>query len=589
MKKAKRAAAVLLALGLALGLWGCGAKTTENTLPANAAKQVTKGNLIVGLTADGTVALPVTNLNFEVSGTVSKLYVAAGDTVEKGDLLLELDGTDYQLDIETARNNLEKAQNNYADALWNYAHSLKSDKLSLQNTKALLGDSFDSYDYDAAVAAAAYNLEKRQKELAQAEKNAIDPYDATKTDRELSDAQALLTQRATELVVAQSEELHPFDDTDYQRKIKDAEATLEEKEQAYYDAIGAENEAAAQKAYEAARTSLSRLKEDLNQAKAKARSEASTKTATALKNYNSANEAVQRLKQDIATAKSDAADQSVDDLAAAKQAVADAETSLAKAQKNLATAKQNFVKDIGNYELALDSYEQAQKGSASVSNAKSSVREMELLLEEAENKLQQTKITSPIDGQIISLTKKEGEKVSASSNANTNMMFGTSGSSSSVVTVCDLSEVYLTANITEGDIVGVEQGQTVKVQIDSIGDESFPGKVVSISSLPSTDSSGITTYTVTVKLDAPNASIKDGMTALCTFVRLEHEDVLMAPNKAIFLEDGVQYVYVIGKQDQLEKREVSCGLTNGTETEVLSGLKEGETVSTSPAKAVSEK
>ncbi|MDR1464589.1 MAG: biotin/lipoyl-binding protein [Oscillospiraceae bacterium] len=590
-KTRRAAAAAALLLSLILPLAGCGEEKNQAASGSAATKQVAKGDLVVGLTADGTVALPVTNLNFEVEGTVNKLHVAAGDTVKKGDLLVELDDSDYQLAIETAQNTLDKAQTNYADALWSYSHNLKSDQQSLQNAKTNLSSGFDSFDYDNAVTEAKRTLEKRKTELAEAEKTAKNPYDSLASDRQLADANATLAARLKELSDATATARNPFDATSYQRQIDDAAADVTEKTKALATAK-AEGDStavsAAQKALDTAQTKLTRLKEDMASAKTQAAKDASAKLETAQKNYDSAVQSLQRLKEDIALAKTEAAKKANDALATAQQNVTDAQNALTKAEKNLEKAKKDFTatlsKDQAAYNLQLESYAQAEKGSTAVSNAASAVKDAELALQEAKNRLEKTKITAPLDGAVINVSKKEGEKVSASSNPAGGMaVFGTSGSSSAVVTVCDLSAIYLTANITEGDIVGVEAGQVVRVQIDSIGEESFSGSVLTVSSLPSTDSSGITTYTVTVKLDQADSVIKDGMAALLTFVRLEHKDVLLVPNKAVFLEDGKQYVNVVVKSGY-EKREVSCGLTNGTESEVLSGLAEGDTVAVGTVK-----
>jgi len=577
MRKALISGVLLLASCLLL-LAACGKKETASS---NATKQAARGDLIVGLTADGTVALPVTNLNFEVAGTVRAVHAAAGQAVKKGDLLMELDDADVQLEIGTARNQLEKAKANYADAVWSYTQSLKSDELKIAQAKANLGE-FDPFDYETAVADAKRTLAKRQAELAEAEKNARFPYDATADNRKLRDARALSSTRAKEFAEASAALLNDFEDTEYRRKIADAEAQVKEKEQALRTAEGATDKAARQKELESAETQLRRLREDMESARKKAQAEAAAKYSTAQKNLSEAETALSRLERDIANNKKNAGKSADEQLAEAKSKYTDAQNAFTKAEKNLEKAKKDFAssmaKSEGDFELMLEAYEWARQGSISVSNAASAVKDAELLLEEAENKLQKVQIVSPIDGAVLSVTKKEGEKVSAANNNAGNLVFGTSGSGSSVVTVCDLSEVYLTANITEGDIVGVEPGQVVRVQIDSIGDENFPGKVVSVSSLPSTDASGITTYSVTVQLDDARSSIKDGMTALITFVRLEHENVLMIPNRSVFIEEGKQFVHVEKSNGTYEKREVRCGLTNGTETEVLDGLEEGETV-----------
>jgi RND family efflux transporter MFP subunit len=711
-----------LLVGMAALMTGCAADAQAASTNVTI-KSATRGNLIVGLTADGTVALPVTNLDFEVEGSVKKLYVAAGDSVKKGDLLAELDDTDYLLDIETARNKLDKAQTNYDDALWQYEYSLKEDKVNLNNTRSTLDSGFDSSPYLTAIADAEAALEKRQKEFTKASDAMKSPYDSLSSDRQLqdaktalatrsqelvdakkgetfneetyadqqSDAQELVAQRIEELEEAEANALSPYDSlssdrqlvdakanvaakkgelekerdntdssfdyTNYDRQTSDAVTKVEnaqtalsnaqaqadqsavKKAQSEYDSaltalyrlyedmdtamIEADESAidkiaAAQKAYDAAQLALSRLEEDIARAKTTSSEDTQKKVETARKNladaqkaldkvskgygsaladhnesqakaletaqknYNAAVLALSRLEEDIALNKSTANETTAETLATAEQNVADAQRALQKANDSYNKARNEYrtsaIKGEANYQLSIENYEHSKTGSNSVDNSASNLKEAELALETAENQLEKLKIYSPIDGEIINISKKEGETVSADTDGGGGMMFGTMGASNSFITICDLSEIYLNANITEGDIIGVEKGQTVNVAIDSIPDSAYTGVVQTVSSMPSTDSSGITTYATTIKLDQADTTIKDGMAALLTFVRLERPDVIMIPNKAVFIEANKQYVNVMTQEGVYKKREVTCGLTSGAETEVLSGLEEGEQV-----------
>ena len=738
MGRWRQITAALLALAAAASLPGCSDRAAGASASASTViKEVTRGDLIVGLTADGTVALPVTNLNFEVDGTVSVIYVSPGDSVKTGDLLAELDDSDYQLAIQTAENNLDKAKTNHSDAVWQYEQGLKADEINLKNTRQSLDAGFDDYSYINAIADAEAALEKRKTELAETQENfgtsfdslssdrqiedartllaartaelgeakrnadepfdsynysntiadaeaavakraselkdaesgAKSPYDSTNIDRQIADAKATLQARQNELDEANANAEAQFDSIEYDRKIADANAILYEKRDAYDDILSGDSLAdnyeknvnTAYTAYISACATLDRLYEDKDGAEKKARGDADAKAATAQKNYDAAAMAVSRLQEDKRSAGSAAATNANDKVAQARQNLADAEKALEQArhgmdkavsdnaesnaktleaaQKNhdsaalslkrlqqdaarskdaaekdatakLATATQNLAdaersleralqnydraksdynsnvnKNESSYQLQLDSYERSKLGSTAVSNAASAVKDAELALKNAKNNLEKIRIYAPIDGEVINISKKTGEKVTANNSGSGGLvMFGTSASGGSFLTICDLSEIYLSASITEGDIIGVKKDQAVKVQIDAIGDEGFSGSVLTVSSLPATDSSGITSYAVTVKLDKTDAAIKDGMAAFLTFVRLEHPDVLIIPNKAVFIEDGRQYVNV-SKSGAYEKREVSCGLTNGSETEVLSGLNAGESVVVGAIKA----
>lgn len=661
-----------------------------------------RGNLLIGHTADGKVALPVTNLNFEVDGIIKNVYFSEGDEIEEGDLLAELDDTDYQLDITNAENNLEKARIAYDDAVWQYEYGLKSDLNELNSLKKTIGGDFDDYTYQNNIADAEADLESKKKALEEAEALVKDPFDELNYNRSIADSEANLKTKREELKTAKKAESTEFDDYNYQLTISDAQKNLEKKqtelEKAYDnldDALEAEDKesfddytymnsinsantayerkyadweaakasyeqaqadynaavtneekaAAAQKvtelkkaldtannakadAYEtllkaisdrerawtsnvgtlsdnvtkakeaietaeeaviAAKTSLEKAQTDLTRAidsfnesqKTSAENKAET-VKKAEEVVKSAEQSLKRLKEDKAIAKKDAEENAQEKLESAKEAVKNAEKSLARAKTNLERAYDDFIEQKQStsqtYEMKTESYEKEKSTNTSIMNAELNIKDAELALEEALNKLEKVKIYAPKSGQIVSINQSVGEQVSGKNNSPESMIFGTSGSSGNFIVICDLSEIYLTASITEGDIIGIEVGQTVRVTVDSIGEEEYMGKVNTVSSLPTTDTSGITTYTVTARLDKQNTLIKDGMNCLLTFIKREETDVLMIPNKAVFVEDNKQYVNVELEDGSYEKRAVSCGLSNGTKTVVLDGLSEGETV-----------
>jgi hypothetical protein len=147
-----------------------------------------------------------------------------------------------------------------------------------------------------------------------------------------------------------------------------------------------------------------------------------------------------------------------------------------------------------------------------------------------------------------------------------------------LITLYSPSSIYLTANINEGDIADLEQGQLIKASIDAVGLAGLPGTLVSVSTLPKIDNSGIVTYAVTAVLDSPSDRIFDGMSAFITYIKREKRDVVLVSNRAIHIEDGKQFVQIQLSESLFEKRFITAGLTNGSQSEVMKGLNAGETV-----------
>lgn len=132
----KQAIAIILSCSLGMSLLaGCSAQETETAAVKTTEQKVMKGNLEIGLSADGKISRSLTNLNFEVSGTVKKINVQVGQTVKAGDILAELDDTDLQLAVTQAENALSKAQANYTDAVNQREINVMDSKIKVDQAK----------------------------------------------------------------------------------------------------------------------------------------------------------------------------------------------------------------------------------------------------------------------------------------------------------------------------------------------------------------------------------------------------------------------------------------------------------------------
>jgi multidrug efflux pump subunit AcrA (membrane-fusion protein) len=84
-------------------------------------------------------------------------------------------------------------------------------------------------------------------------------------------------------------------------------------------------------------------------------------------------------------------------------------------------------------------------------------------------------------------------------------------------------------------------------------------------------------YKTTITLENPDEELKDGMSANAEIVIEEHDGVLLIPNRAVQGSLEKPWVEVV-TEGQVEERQVSIGLSDGINTEILSGLEEGEEV-----------
>jgi len=201
---------------------------------------------------------------------------------------------------------------------------------------------------------------------------------------------------------------------------------------------------------------------------------------------------------------------------------------------------------------------------ASWETAKLNLEIAELSLESAELNLEKAVIVAPFDGVVADITITEGKEISTATLA------------TPAISLVDTSEIEMRGFIDEIDIAMVQLGQEANIILDALPDEEVKGSVAFISPVGTT-LIGVISYDTTITLENPVAELRDGMSATAEIIIERRDDVLLIPNRAIrgTLENPMVVVLV---DEQVEEREITLGLTDGINTEVLSGLEEGEKV-----------
>ncbi len=183
-------------------------------------------------------------------------------------------------------------------------------------------------------------------------------------------------------------------------------------------------------------------------------------------------------------------------------------------------------------------------------------------------------IAAPVSGTIANLTITEGSKLTNTSSSSSN---NSSTNSQSVGTI-DSGTTNTTAvvNLTEIDIVKIKIGQKVTMTLDAFPDKTFTGKV-SIINTEGSVSSGVTTYPTTITFDSAPDTIYPNMAVNATIITSVKNDVLVVPNSAVQTSNGTSTVRVL-KNGQATPVDVEIGSTSDTQTEIVSGLSEGDQV-----------
>jgi HlyD family secretion protein len=147
--------------------------------------------------------------------------------------------------------------------------------------------------------------------------------------------------------------------------------------------------------------------------------------------------------------------------------------------------------------------------------------------------------------------------------------------------VDDLSSLLVDVDISEVDINRVEVGQQVSLTFDAILSKAYEGEVVEVSPV-GTLVQGLVNFKVTIRLVDPDELVKPGMTAAVNIVVDELDDVLLVPNRAVRVDDGERFVYML-VDGQLERVPIQLGASSDRYSAVVSGdLDAGDEVVLNP-------
>ncbi|MGK7345253.1 MAG: efflux RND transporter periplasmic adaptor subunit [Candidatus Nitrospinota bacterium M3_3B_026] len=219
----------------------------------------------------------------------------------------------------------------------------------------------------------------------------------------------------------------------------------------------------------------------------------------------------------------------------------------------------------------------AATAAARVNEASAALRKAELAVEDAEERLSETVINSPLDGVLIEKSVERGQIISSGI---TSFTGGTT-----LCVLADLSLVFVMTLVDETDIGMAHEGQEARMTVDAYPEKVFEGTVRRIYPMGEMEDN-ITFFKVKVKAGADGARfLRPGMTANVDLIVDSRKDVLIVPDETIRRDDdGKTYVYVLEK-GRPSPRKVTVGLTNGFETQVTEGLSEGERILLRPPPA----
>ncbi len=233
------------------------------------------------------------------------------------------------------------------------------------------------------------------------------------------------------------------------------------------------------------------------------------------------------------------------------QAIESAQQQIDSAQISLNQAQANY-----NLKVQPATSEDLAAAQAQVDSANAQVQV-------AENSLSNTVITAPFDGQVAQVNLIPGQQTDSSSAAVT------------LITKQKIAEISL----NEVDAANVKLGQKATLSFDALPNLTLAGTVDQID-VVGTVSQGVTTYNVQIGFNTDLNSVKPGMTVNTSIITDIKQDTLYVLNSAIKTQGNSSYVQVLNKDGSVSQMPVQTGIQNDTNTEILSGVNEGDNVVT---------
>lgn len=281
------------------------------------------------------------------------------------------------------------------------------------------------------------------------------------------------------------------------------------------------------------------------------------------------------------------------DLKSAKASLANYQARLAEQEAQLVLAQQNLKRQetmIASHAVSRADFDDAQAQvkvrHAQIEQLKAQIVQAQVDVETAEVNLGYTRVTAPSDGTVLAAVVQEGQNVNAVQSAPTIVILG------------DLSVMTIRAEISEADIINVKPQQDLYFSVVGNPNRRYESRLEKIEPAPESirndisfnSSTGVASGSASSSaiyyngtFDVPNDDgvLRTYMTAEVHIILGRAHNALLIPSDALnFVQGKNARISVLNSSGDVEERMIEIGLNDKVMVEVLSGLKEGETVIT---------
>ncbi|MDQ4077506.1 MAG: efflux RND transporter periplasmic adaptor subunit [Chloroflexota bacterium] len=501
------------------------------------------GDIASYVTASGKVqAQREARLSLLAPGEVEEVYVKVGDHVEAGEPLVQLKKDELERAIAMAEQNLV-IQEISLQELRNGAapEDIAAAEEALRSAEATLNVVLAGASAED-IAAAQSSLNSAQTQLQRARSGA-DPNDVAAAEAQVEAAEAALA------------ELMALPDPN---QVTQAQANLESAEAAVKRAQAAYDRVAWDPAISARPESLELEQATINYEAAKAAYDQATQGATsdqiaqAQANIDQARANLNRLLNNV---------NQPSEIAAAEAQVSQAQANLAAltagaSEEQVAAAEAQVAQARANLSAVT-----AGTTEERLAIAEAQVEQARLNLETAKANLEAATLVAPFNGIVTAVYVAQGEMASGRA-----------------VDLVDEESLEVVLSVDEVDLAEIAVGQPATVRLEGRRGSEIRAEVVSIApAATSTPNSAIVNFDVHLRLEETEIPALIGMTADATIVTAEHKEVLLVPNRALISNRaaGKYYVNLMTAEGPVQT-EVTIGLRDDDNTEIISGIEEGD-------------
>lgn len=260
--------------------------------------------------------------------------------------------------------------------------------------------------------------------------------------------------------------------------------------------------------------------------------------------------------------------------------VSEAERSLEAERLRLERAERNFERQSELYSKEFVGEQAFLDAKTDFDLSRLNLEIAEARLDDAREELSKTIILAPHDGIVTKLDVIEGQVISGA----TSVSNGTE-----LMTVAQLKQLYMEANINEVDAEKLVLGQDARILFDAIQDYQLPGKI-EIVALSARRDGNIRVFPIEVAFEAKGNRVRPGISARVEIPVASVESAVSVLLSAVYLDDDGETSFVyLQTGDSWERREVETGINDLLHIEIIDGIREGDVLALSRPASFREK